>query len=146
MLRKWCEDNHFKLYEDIFKEKPATHGGMETELKWTAKRKETPFIKWFIKFNIKFKDNYPVEVVQNGEKKQLFKARVEFIANPYLQYDWQNQYKGKIAKYFLWFLWDKIFKYEWIKKHGNVLNGYVFYLGEDVKKFLNMYAHSGIYY
>ena len=146
MLRDWCKKHHMKLYENVFKEKPATHGGMETELKWHANRRETPFVKYHIDFKVTITDNQPVEVVHNGEKKSLYKGRIEFRADSWLEYDWTQQYKGWASKFFLWLIWKKIMFWEWKIKHEDTLNDLLSVLSEDVKKFLNMYQHSGFWY
>ncbi len=146
LLRTWLTTHDYQIHEKVFKEKPATHMGMETELDWDAVRKETPFIKYHIDFKMIYSDTEEIEVVKNGEKKPSNKGRVEIIMNPYLEYDWQGKYGTKFLKILLEILWKRILYNEWKKKYEDELMKQVTLLGEDVKKFLNMHAESGIYY
>lgn len=146
LLRDWLKSHDYKIFEKVFKEKPAVHFGTETELTWEADRKETPFIKYFIKFSIVVSDKVDAEVIKGGVKRSLSKGRIEIIATPSLIYDWQNQFKKGIFPLARKFLWKKVLFREWDSKHSDKLADQIKLLGEDVKKFLNMYAESGITY
>jgi len=145
-LRGWLSGHGYKLHEKVFKEKPATHMGKETELDWDAERKETPFIKYYFGFKMIFGDREGIEIVQNGEKKSSDKGKVEIIITPRIEYDWQQRYKSKFAKALLTILWKKILYNEWKMKHEGKLQQQLSNLSEDLKKYLNMHAESGIHY
>lgn len=145
-LRRWAKEHDFKLHETVYKDKPATHGGMKLEAKWHLSRKETPFIRYHINMETMVNDRYDVEVVENGVKKKSWKGRIQIIATPHLEYDWQKKYKGKLWGLVLYLIWDKVLKREWEIKHDDYMCQIMYLLGEELKKFLKMGSYSGVFY
>ncbi|RJQ16879.1 hypothetical protein C4573_02345 [Candidatus Woesearchaeota archaeon] len=141
----WIIREGYDFHEKRYKDKPDTHGGSEAEIEWECDRKETEYIKQHLFFYFHTRDAVEVEVVVNGVKKTMTKARLEIRLSCFLELDWQNRFKGKISKLFGELLMKKILKWEWILKYGDDLYYRVYGLGEQVKTFLNMSTDKGAY-
>jgi len=65
----WFKEHKFEFHETSYKTKPP-----ELELSWIAERKKSGFIKEVIEIHWHMFEQYPVEVIENGVKKQLYDA------------------------------------------------------------------------
>jgi hypothetical protein len=138
LMREFLVVRHYEFQEKIYKDKPATHFGNEIELTWLAERKETEFIKYKYEFSILVTDNQEVDVVKDGIKNKLNKARLKLRIIPSIEYDWQGKYKTNAEKIFLGFLWGTVLKWDYKIKHATRISNEAHFLNEKIKSFLNM--------
>ncbi len=144
---KWQSRRGFSVHEILYKRKPGNEVGKEEEIKYRSWIKETDFVKYWINMFIHTWDIQPVEVVENGKKKNLIKARVliEFTA----ERDWdygnmftKNWFSANLLKFYMKYIrhkgtdkeWDAI----WTDRHYYYLQK----LMAEVKEFLKMETAS----
>lgn len=139
-MRKWFLDRKFIFTEKNYKYKVPTPVGAESEIEWTAWRKINEDIVFHINIYFWFWDLHPVEVIEDGEKKQRYKARFFIDFSGAIEVDWQNRFEGSRFREIL----GKIF-YSKMRKLTNYQGLYwdqLYYLildyYNDVKNFLGM--------
>jgi hypothetical protein len=93
LMVKWFEDRNYIFNEPVYKDKPMTLG-REVEIEWKGEKKITSFYKENIEIAFHLWDMQPVEVIQEGEKKMLTKARMEVVLKGYLEADYQNRWES----------------------------------------------------
>ena len=83
----WLKDHYYDTSE-TYKHK-MTPSGAEVELKYTAERKESEFLKYSVVVELKLWGLQDIEVVKEGKKQKLNKARgsVEIFMTVTLDYN-----------------------------------------------------------
>jgi hypothetical protein len=71
VMALWFKQHRFELHETLFKSKPP-----EMEMTWRAERKRTPWVKEWIKMNMRMWGEYNIEVIENGQKKKMANVRI----------------------------------------------------------------------
>lgn len=96
-LHDWFNFRGYTMHETKYKLK-SKDTGKEKEIKWEAWRKVTDFIKAWFKVHIQVWNIEPIEVVKNGEKKILTKARLYIQVNGFVEVDYDDRFEGSKLK------------------------------------------------
>jgi hypothetical protein len=147
MMHAWLISKRFLFHENKYKDKVATPFGNEIEIKWTAEKKTTEFIKEYIIIEFHLWDHAEVEVIRDGKKVKLSTARLEikFFADLELDYSKRFRNGSELIKKVGNFYVNNIIYWDWRIKHANALEYTVYDLHAKVKKYLNMDSSSNAY-
>ena len=126
----WMKSQLMKYHENIYKDKPTAGNTREIELDCMGEVKIDEFHKWIVKVSIHIWDATPVEVVQEGKKRQMLRGRIYIIIKAEVLRDYQGVYdhtpllqraRGLILKMTEWEekipIWDTYY-YKTIKLHS----------------------------
>ena len=146
-MAAWSMENGFYFEEKSYKHKVPSPAGAEDEIKWSGWRKITDYFKYHIFVDIYLFDLKDVEVVQNGEKKKLVKARMQIIFRLKLEDDFSGRFTGSQFNEWLRKVYDKYV----IKKMRDVLwEDEIYYqlikIQTVAKEELDMQAKTNAYY
>ena len=133
MIYNWFVDRGFEVQERKFKHKVPSAAGEEEEIWWSAWIRETDYIKNWIDIVFFFYDIKEVEVVKEGKKKKLTRARVLIEINGKVETDWQGKWQrsaflSQLQKFYEKFIikkdidtiwWDKLY-YNMLKLHASI--------------------------
>jgi len=89
-IYNWLRNHYYEVIETYKHKMVAT--GAEVELAFKGERKESEFIKFGIDVETHFWDMTDVEVVVDGKKKKLNKARCTIIIKFKVTLDYQSQF------------------------------------------------------
>ena len=97
-MQKWIVDQGYEFQENQFKHKVPSPAGAEWEVRWKSWRKVTGYTKFWINIFFHIWDMKEVEVIKDGKKQKLTKARmlIEFYGEVELDYD--NKMEGSVLK------------------------------------------------
>ncbi len=137
MIRQFLDHHKFTFYEKLYKDKGAASS--DVDLEWWAEREVTPYVKWYFNFEWKIFDFSWIDVVKNGKKIKMAKARLRIIMQPSIEFDWQDIFEknwftkwlGKIYK-------EVIFERILNIKYAGQLEDLGWELSDKIKKFLHM--------
>lgn len=90
----WIIGQGYRFAETSVKHKIPTPAGIELEYVWTAWRKHNVYTKYWILMLVKFYDMKELDVIKDGEKKRLTKARILIEMNGELEFDWTKRFGG----------------------------------------------------
>ena len=146
MMHAWIVNKRLTFHEERYKDKVSTPFGNELEIKWNAERKVTEFIKEYIKIEFHLWDFAEVEVIKEGKKVKMNKARMEIKFFAELELDYNKKFSGstfnqKLGKFYL----EKVIYWDWRIRNANALEYSVYDLHAKVKKYLNMNTDSNAY-
>jgi len=147
MMHAWLISKRFLFHEDKYKDKVSTPFGNEIEAKWTAEKKVTEFVMEKITIEFHLWDFSEVEVIREGKKIKMNKARMEikFFADIILDYSKKfskgSEFAQKLGKFYV----EKVIYWDWRIKYANALEYSVYDLHTKVKKYLNMDTGSNAY-
>ncbi|MBW3003979.1 hypothetical protein KY328_05830 [Candidatus Woesearchaeota archaeon] len=91
LMVNWFMDRNYDFYEPLYKDKPGD-AGREVEIEWKSEKKIDEFYKYIVEVFFHLWDVQPVEVILEGEKKLLTKARMEIRIVGTLEADYQNRW------------------------------------------------------
>jgi len=141
----WLTARKFEVKESVYKNKPP-----ELEIKWSAERKKTHYIKDVIGIFFRFWNLKDVEIVKDGKKIKMQSARVFIRITPKVELGYNDIYKRN------W--WDhpfliklKEFINTWILrkelefKHADALYYETVSLVDYIKSKLNFTMAKGAY-
>ncbi|MEA3430371.1 MAG: hypothetical protein U9R08_03805 [Nanoarchaeota archaeon] len=138
LMVNWLSDKNYGFAEPVYKDKPM-EGGREVEIEWYAYKKIDQFYKYVIEVAFHLWEVSPAEVILNGEKKMLTKARMEIKIKGTIEVDYEERWK---RSQFREMLFNFYFKYIIMKKFElTILNPFYYRLYDlftMVKDFLNM--------
>lgn len=110
----WLKARRYWFFEDTYKHKPGGPFGKELEIKWIAKKKVTEFYDTSMTINIHIWDLKDVEVIKEGKKIKLQKARMEIRFDADITLDYQKQWEKSSWTQALFTFYRKyIIKQEW---------------------------------
>lgn len=89
-IHGWLKDHYYQVKE-VYKHK-TTPSGADIELNYKGERKESEFIKFHIDVDAKFWGLTDTEVVKDGKKQKLNKARLLIIINFKVTLDYQSHF------------------------------------------------------
>ena len=146
-MRDWLSTRHFIFTESKYKHKLPSPLGAEIELEWSAWRKETEFVRYWIIINFHFWDMTEVEVIREGKKVKRNKARFEIVFGGDLEMDYQGRFeKTPFLKTLEQFYYKFIFtQNKEMGMYWDELYYLVYRLQTEVKKFLGMEASESAY-
>ena len=145
IMVNWFGDRNYDFSEPLYKDKPM-EGGREVEIEWFAEKKIDPMYKYIVKVFFHLWEVQPVEVILEGEKKMLTKARMEIKLQGVIDVDYQDRW-GRSEfrkKLFMFYL-----KYIIMKKFELTVVDPFYYRIYDlhtlIKDFLNMASKGSAY-
>jgi hypothetical protein len=147
MMHAWLINKRFLFHEDLYKDKVYTPFGNELEIKWTAEKKVTEYIKEYIKIEFHLWDFAEVEIIQEGKKIKMTKSRMEIKFNALLEMDYTKKFqnRGPFIQKLGEFYQNKVIYWEWRIKYADTLTYSMYDLHAKVKKFLEAYSGSNAY-
>lgn len=148
MMHAWLISKRFMFHENKYKDKVSTPFGNEIEISWLAEKKVTEFIKEVIKVEFHLWDCSEVEVIKDGKKLKMAKARMEIKFFASLEFDYNDQFTKKDSAFIKslgQFYIDHIIYWDWRAKHAIPLEYAVYDFHTKVKKYLNMDTGSNAY-
>ena len=92
-IRNWILNEHYDVLEPSYKHKVGADGA-DVEVKFEAERKETSYIKFKIKAELRIIGMKDVEVVRNNEKAKMQHGRVQANVSGTLELDYQKQFEA----------------------------------------------------
>lgn len=141
MMVKWFKERNYKFYETLYKDKPSRR-----EIEWAAEKKIDANIMYKINIAFLLWDVENVDVIKDGEKKNMSRARMTITLNASVITDYSKKWESSA---FLKF-WEKIYIYHIIRKdiefkHIDKLYYILYSLHELIKQTLEMEASGGAY-
>jgi hypothetical protein len=95
IVHDWLTSRGYQVHEHKYKKIKLPSGGTERSFDWQAFRPVTEFVMFWISVHWQFQDVVDVEVVKNGEKKMLQKARVLIRIQHSIELDWNERLAHK---------------------------------------------------
>lgn len=147
MIYNWLVDRGFEVRELKVKHKVPSAAGEEDEIWWDAWINETDYIKNWISLIFFFYDIKEVEVVKEGKKKKLTRARILIELNGKVETDWQGKWKrnaflSNLQKFYEKFVIKKdIDNIWWDKLYYNMLK-----LQTAIKEYLDQEAKANAFH
>jgi hypothetical protein len=150
MMHAWLISKRFLFHEDKYKDKVSTPFGNEIEITWKAEKKVTEFVKEYIDIEFHLWDFSEVEVIKDGKKTKMGKARMEIKFFAKLELDYAKRFTGenddetfskKLGKFYV----ENIIYWDWRIRYANALEYSVYDLQTKVKKYLNMDTSNNMY-
>lgn len=147
MMHAWLVSKRFLFHEDKYKDKVSTPFGNEIEAKWSAEKKVTEFVMEKISIEFHLWDAAETEIIKDGKKVKMYKARMEikFFAELMLDYNKKFSEGTTFAKKLGKFYVENIIYWDWRIRYANALEYAVYDLQTKVKKYLNMDTGSSAY-
>ncbi|MGV8141415.1 MAG: hypothetical protein ACP5NW_03160 [Candidatus Woesearchaeota archaeon] len=147
MMHTWLVSKRFLFQEDTYKDKIYTPFGNELEITWNAERKVTEFIKEYITIEFHLWDFAEAEVIKDGKKTKMTKARMEMKIFAYLELDYSKKFSegDSFSKKLGQFYMEKIIYWDWRIRYANVLEYNIYDLHTKIKKYLNMDTATNAY-
>jgi hypothetical protein len=102
-------------------------------------------IKEIITVHIHMWDAAEVDVIKDGKKAKLMRARMIITMDAVMVLDYNKRFSGRFSKKLGDVYYNKIINWEWKLKYGQPLIYSVYDLHKKVKKFLNMETDSSAY-
>lgn len=147
LIYEWFIDRGYYFEEKVAAHKIPTPMGAEDEYEFEGWKRTTSYMKEVIKMHLHFFEMRDVEVIKDGQKKKMVKARVIMTfsggietgyAGRWSQTQLGQQLRGLLENYVIkkelesiW--WDRLY-YVMIKLHT------------EIKNYLNMQAKENAYY
>jgi hypothetical protein len=92
VIVQWLKSRRFWFHETTYKHKVPSPFGAEEEITFNAERKCTEYYKDEIRIYTHIWDQQEVEVIKEGKKQKLIKAKVEIVISGTLTLDWQGMF------------------------------------------------------
>tara|TARA_Y100000034_G_scaffold133517_1_gene199185 strand:+ start:325 stop:873 length:549 start_codon:yes stop_codon:yes gene_type:complete len=142
----WLKARRYWFHEDTYKHKPGGPFGRELEIKWKAEKNVTEFYMNTIGVFFHIWDLSDVEVIKDGKKKKLQKARMEIHIDSDLVLEYQDKWaKNKFTSALFDFYRKYVIKREidslwWDTTYYRMMKFQAF-----IKGYLNMHAKGNEY-
>jgi len=138
LIGDWFESKGFEVLETKAKHRTGALGE-EMECGMEAWRNVTDYYRFRMWTYVKYYDGQTVEIVKNGVKKKVIKARVYFRVSGQLVIDYSDRYdKSRMMRQLGKFLNDYVLKWQWDSIYGDQLNYKILELQNVIKEYLNM--------
>jgi len=138
LIGDWFESKGFEVIERKAKHKVDVTGE-ELETAMDAWRNVTDYYRFYMTAYAKYFDAEYVDVVENGKKKRLLKARIHFMVSGKLELDYANRYgKSKLTKQLGKFMNNYVLHWQWDAIYGDQLNYKILELQNVIKEYLGM--------
>ncbi len=130
---------NYDLFETRWKEKEGSPEGREITVNMKPDKKINEYVKYVYKLEWKSVDAHPVQITQNGQKKQGMNARFHIIISADVQVDWQNLEKNRLMDKALAKLYNEyLFKREFDQVYAGPLEEEIQQIMDGAKKILHM--------
>ena len=146
-MAKWFKERRYWFQETVYKHKPGNEFGKEEELKWNGNKKITDFYWFDIDVYFHIWDLNLVEVIKDGKKKKMYKARAQITIAGSVVMDYQGRWaKTRFVKW----LGDLYIKYvlqteQLVSYYHDELYYRMYKLHQVIKDSLNMAAKGHEY-
>lgn len=145
MMRGWFKEREYDFWERRYKHKQRP-GGAELEINWEAWRDITPLIRNWIYIYFHLWDYQEVDVVKDGQKKKMAKARMLIRFAFTMEIDYENRWQdSRFKRAMLQFLMRFVLKKDLDTTYGDKLWYNCNKLQQQTKIFLGMGSHSDVY-
>ena len=149
MMHSWLINKRYLFHETKYKDKVSTPFGNEIEVDWTAEKKVTEFIKEIVSVRFHLWDAADVEIIKDGKKVKMTKARMEIKITADMKLDYNEKFSGKnasnIVKKLGEFYVDHVMYWDLRLRYINTLEYSLFDFQTKVKKYLNAETSSNAY-
>ena len=137
----WFTKRGYRFMETLHKHKPP-----ETEIEWTAKRKIDDYFLYNIWIEFYIWELEDVEVVRDGKKKTMQKARMKITFKCDFTTDYSGRWEGTWMKKKLEKIYNHyIIRHDILFKHEATLYYVLYELHELTKQLLEMETSGGAY-
>ncbi len=92
VMVQWLKARRFWFHESTYKHMPGTEFGREEEIYWVAQRNVDSYVQYNIEIYFHLFDINMAEVIHEGEKKKLTKARMEIWFSGKVVFDYQGHW------------------------------------------------------
>jgi len=146
-MREWLEYRRFRFLEKSYKSKVPTPLGSEVELSWDAWRKESEFMRYWVTVYFHFWDLEEVEVIREGRKVKMHKARFEIVFGGKLELDYQGRWDRtpllkKLRDFYFKFVFTPLKE---MGQYWDELHYYIYRFQSATKKFLGMHTSGNAF-
>lgn len=147
LIFNWMQDKEYFYEEPSYQHKVPSPLGAEQKIRMSGWRKTTEQMREWIFLYIHFFEMREVEVIKDGKKQKLIKARVYIEITGRFELDYQERWKQTYLGAYLKDFYDKYL----IKKHAELmfwdrLYYRIYKLNGEIKQFLDMQARENAYY
>lgn len=97
-LYSWYGDKGYLANENLYKHKPGFVRGNEIEIETKGFKKTTPYVRYWIEIKFHLWDAEDIEVLVEGKKKKLTKARMRIQFKMWMDLDWENRWEKSKAQ------------------------------------------------
>ena len=97
-MREWFKEREYDFLETRYKHKMRSGGLAELEINWKCWREETEYVKNWITVYFHIWDFKEVDVIKNGKKMKLSKARMLIEIEPWIEIDYEGRWAGSLLK------------------------------------------------
>ncbi len=152
-MADWLQKKGFEFHEKVYKHKQA-----ELEFTWEARRKVDAYVQHVITIVMHLYGDAPgdstveeVEVIKNGVKKKMMKARMTLTFSGKVVTDYPDDFgstrwnKSPFLKTLQNVFEKSVIKQDLDFKHEDVLYYHILHLYEAVKKHLEMEGSGSVY-
>lgn len=91
LMVNWFMDRNFDFVEPLYKDKPMDNG-REVEIEWRAFKKIDPLYQYQVDVYFHLWEVSAVDVILEGEKKMLTKAKMEIQIKGSINIDYENRW------------------------------------------------------
>lgn len=147
LIYLWFVERGYYFEETFVKTKIPTPMGAENEYELKGWRKSTDYIKEWVRVKIHTFEMREVEVIKEGKKKKMVKARmfIDFYGN--IEMDYQQRFAATQFGQYLRSFYDRLFlKKEFDSIWSDRLWYYIYKLHAEVKQYLDMQAKENAFY
>ena len=138
-LVKWFKQRGFEFDETLYKQKTGSALGREVEIKWAGWVNVTEYIRYWIRIHMHGDGWNDVEILKNGKKKRMVKARLKITFTGDIELDYENRFERSSFLRKLREFHDKfLFKKELEFKYEDEIYYMVYSLQKIVKEFFDM--------
>lgn len=145
VMRSWYEERKYHFFEKRYKEKTKPLGN-EIEITWEGERALNDYVMNKVHVFMHLWDINAVEVVKNGKKKRLTRARMLIDVRAELVFDYMNQWEDTPVKR----MWRTFYNYFLMREDIKTVYGDKLWynaqkMQQRIKQFLDMESHSDIF-
>jgi hypothetical protein len=146
VIAQWLKSRRFWFHETTYKHKVPSPFGAEEEIRFVAERKSSEYYRDDISIYFHIWDQQEVEVIKEGKKQKLIKAKVEIKIQGTLVLDWQGMFdRGPFLQKIRQFMHKHIIK----EKIENIWADELYYrtikLQAMIKDYIDMQSKSHEY-
>lgn len=141
----WLHNRHYEVTEGTHKHKMGCPHGFEIERKISGYVKVNQFIKYNVVFEMHLWDAHQVDVVKDGKKIKLWKARIEIKSSMSIEMDYQNKWNTPFKKKLLRFFAEYVIKKDMLINHIDPLWWKVYGFHQELQEFIGMSSVTKVY-
>lgn len=133
---KWFKKRSFEFHEYQLKERDPIIG--ETEYFWNGWRNDSEYLRVWIDVYMRMWDQSPVEVIRDGVKKNLLRARIRFNLEAWMETDYEHKFDVSPFYRTIRHFYESIIAKKKLEMYGDKVEYEVHDLAEMFKRELGM--------